>query len=102
MSVKTVLTPPFCENGCVFLCDICAHNMAATAAKLAEQDADDEMLDMCNMYPTGGTAHKPTIPVFTEVPPKIIKIKQVIVVKPLDELPPLKMKEGTIVQYPNE
>jgi len=101
MSVKTVLTPPFCENGCVYLCDICAINMASAAAAVAAEE-DEEGGAMFNMYPTGGTAHKPTIPVFTEVPPKIIKIKQVIVVKPLDELPPLKMKEGTIVQYPNE
>ena len=100
MSVKTVLTPPFCENGCVFLCDICAHNMAATAAKLAEQDADDEMLDMCNMYPTGGTVDKPIIPVFTEVQPKIIKITEILVVKPLESPLPLKMTEGEIVTYP--
>jgi len=102
MSVKTVLTPPFCENGCVWLCDICAHNMAANAAKLAEKDADDEMVDMCNMYSTGGTAVKPIIPVFTEVKPKIIKLTQVIVVKPLEDPVPLKMKVGEIVTYANE
>jgi len=55
---------------------------------------------MCNMYPTGGTAHKPTIPVFTEVPPKIIKITEILVVKPLESPLPLKMKEGEIVTYP--
>ena len=74
--------------------------MAATAAKLAEQDADDEMLDMCNMYPTGRTVDKPIIPVFTEVQPKIIKITEILVVKPLESPLPLKMTEGEIVTYP--
>ena len=101
MSVKTVLTPPFCENGCVYLCDICAINMATAAAAVAAEEDDEEGGAMFNMYPTG-TSHKPSIPVFTEVQPKLIKIKQVIVVKPLDAPPPLKMKEGTIVTYPNE
>ena len=99
MSVKTVLTPPFCENGCVYLCDICAINMASAAAAVAAEE-DEEGGAMFNMYPTGGTAHKPTIPVFTEVQPKIIKITEILVVKPLESPLPLKMTEGEIVTYP--
>ena len=100
MSVKTVITPPFCENGCVYLCDICAHNIAAAAAKAANDAEADEALDMLTQYPSSTTTQ--VISAFKEVPPKIIKIKQVIVVKPLEPLPLLQMEEGKIVQYPNE
>lgn len=101
MSVKAVLLPPFCENGCVYLCDICAHNMAASAA--AANDDDEENGVMFNMYPTVDTnvTHKVVIPRFTEIKPKIIKIREVIVVEPLDKPEPLKLKEGEIVTYDN-
>ncbi len=99
MSAK-VITPPFCEINCPYLCDLCAYNMKESAIAAANDDPDEG--SMFAMYPTKDAgSHKPVIPVFAEVKPKIIKIGKVIFIDPLDDPAPLKMVVGEIVTYPD-